>query len=86
VAKNRVGKPMTFWSAHWSAYHLGVYTQGSVALLKARDAAGHAAFDRAIRCYVASQAHRISTPSALEAALSGLPKAVAILRSAGALP
>jgi hypothetical protein len=84
--RNRVGAPMTYWEPRSSAYYKSVYVQGAAALLRARRAAGPAAWDRAIRCYVAANAHRIATPADLARALSGLPAALAVLRRAGALP
>jgi hypothetical protein len=83
---NRVGAPMTYWEPRTSAYYKSVYVQGAAALLRARRTAGAAAWDRAIRCYVAANAHRIATPADLGRALAGLPAAVAILRRVGALP
>jgi aminopeptidase N len=51
----------------------------------ARRAAGAAAFDAALRCYVAKNAWRIVVPSDLKTALEKLPAAIAVLRQAGAL-
>lgn len=62
-----------------------VYSKGAAALLAARDAAGPARFDAALRCYVNANAWRIARPSDLARALDGLPRAVAVLRRAGAL-
>jgi hypothetical protein len=84
--RNRVGAPMTYWEPRTSAYYRSVYVQGAAALLRARRTAGPAAWDRAIRCYVAANAHRIATPGDLARALRGLPAALAILRRVGALP
>lgn len=63
-----------------------VYGRGSAALHAARAAAGAGAFDAAIRCYVNANAWRIARPADLARALAGLPKALAVLREAGALP
>ncbi|HEU0132805.1 MAG TPA: M1 family aminopeptidase [Mycobacteriales bacterium] len=84
--RNRVGAPMTYWEPRTAVYYRSVYVQGAAALLRARRAAGTAAFDGALRCYVAANAHRIATPADLAAALNGLPAAVAVLRRYGALP
>jgi hypothetical protein len=84
--RNRVGAPMTYWEPRTAAYYKSVYVQGAAALLRARSAAGAAAWDRALRCYVAANAHRIARPADLARALAGLPRAVAILRRVGALP
>ena len=66
-------------------YFAVVYGKGAAALLTARDAAGPAAFDAAIRCYVDANALRIATPADLGAVLRGLPPAVAVLTRAHAL-
>ena len=46
---------------------------------------GAAAFDRALRCYVTGNAWQVATAEDVEQALAGLPRAVAVLREAGAL-
>ena len=84
--RDRVGAPMSYWENHQNDYFRSVYIQGAVSLLRARDRVGATAFDRAIRCYVAANAHRIARPRDLTAALRHLPGAVAILRADGALP
>jgi hypothetical protein len=86
AGQGRVGAPMTYWEPRASVYYRSVYVQGAAALLRARSAAGAVAFDRAIRCYVAANAHTVATPADLERALKGLPAAVAALRRVGALP
>jgi hypothetical protein len=86
AGRNRVGAPMTYWEPRTSIYYRSVYVQGAAALLRARRAAGAAAWDRAIRCYVAANAHRIAKPGDLRRALAGLPAAVAVLTRVGALP
>ena len=68
-----------------SAYYVNTYFKGSAALRAARTAAGAAAWDRAVRCYVAANAWRIAVPSDFAAAIAGLPTATAVLRRAGAL-
>jgi hypothetical protein len=68
------------------AYYRTTYYKGSAALLAARQAAGAAAWDRAVRCYVAANAWRIATPSDFEAAIKNLPAGVRVLRRAGAIP
>jgi hypothetical protein len=86
AGRDRVGAPMTYWESRQSAYYRSVYVQGAAALLRARNTVGAARWDRAIRCYVAANAHTVATPGALRRALTGLPAAVAILRRAGAFP
>ena len=67
------------------AYYFTTYYKGAAALFAARDAAGPARWDAALRCFVAKNAWRIVNPRDLRAALAGLPAAVTELRKAGAL-
>jgi aminopeptidase N len=83
--RGRTGEPMTFWETRQSIYFRSVYIQGAVALLRARSAAGAAAFDNAIRCYVRRNAHRIATPDDLRQSLVDLPAALRVLQATGAL-
>lgn len=85
-ARGRVGAPMSYWEGHQSSYFRGVYVQGGAALLRARQAAGGAAFDAAIQCFVRRRAHAIARPGDLAAALASLPAARRVLVAAGALP
>jgi hypothetical protein len=62
-----------------------VYGAGAWALHRARQAAGPARFDAALRCYVNANAWRIARPADLAAALKDLPAALAVLRKAHAL-
>jgi hypothetical protein len=66
-------------------YFQRVYDKGEAALLAARDAAGPAAFDAAIRCYVDADAWTIATPRDVARALAALPAAIDLLVDAGAL-
>jgi hypothetical protein len=66
-------------------YHI-TYDKGAAALLAARAAAGPAAWDRAVRCYLNRNAWRIANPSDFAAAIAKLPAGVAVLSKAGALP
>ncbi|MFN2626078.1 MAG: M1 family aminopeptidase [Mycobacteriales bacterium] len=86
AGRQRVGRPMTYWERLGRTYFRAVYLQGASALVAARQAAGTASFDAAIRCYVARNAHRIATPGDLANALRELPAARAVLVRAGALP
>jgi hypothetical protein len=54
-------------------------------LLRARDAAGPVAFDRALRCYVDANAWTTATPDDVADALADLPAALDVLVDAGAL-
>ena len=77
---------MQAWGGDEAAYYQTVYGKGSAALAAARSAAGATRFNAALRCYVNANAWRIARPADLARALRGLPKAVAVLRTAGALP
>ncbi len=66
-------------------YVARVYGKGGAALLQARDVAGPAAFEAAIRCYVDATAWSIATPDDVAAALADLPEALDVLVDAGAL-
>jgi len=79
-----VGAPMDRFAGDRN-YFAVVYGKGAAALLTARDAAGAAAFDAAIRCYVDANAWRIATPADLGAVLNHLAPAVAVLTRAHAL-
>lgn len=82
-----IGEPMAFWQNTRypdEDYAENVYWRGPYALQQARKAVGAAKFDAAVRGYVATEAHRIARPVDFERALAGLPKALAILRAAGA--
>ncbi len=67
-------------------YYFVTYDKGSAALEAARDAAGPASWDAALRCYAKANAWRIANPADLAAALKQFPKSLAILTQAGALP
>ena len=83
--KWRVAEPMSYWSQHGeNAYFDTVYMKGAAALLTARDRAGPAAFDRAMRCYVNANAWRVATPADFRKAVAGLPEATKVLKDAGA--
>ncbi len=60
-------------------------SKGGAALLAAREAAGAAAFDAALRCYADANAWTIATPDDVAAALADLPAALDVLSEAGAL-
>jgi Peptidase family M1 domain len=81
-----VDRPTADYGTDENDYYAVTYDKGAAALHAARTAAGPARFDAALRCYVNATAWRIAEPSDLAAALSGLPAAVAVLRTAGALP
>jgi hypothetical protein len=86
AGENRVGSSIAYYEKYGEqTYFRAVYLQGAAALWRARQTVGATAFDRAIRCYVNREAHRIATPRDLATALKELPQAVDILRRAGAL-
>jgi hypothetical protein len=81
-----VDRPTAAYGGDEQDYYLITYDKGAAALHAARTAAGAAAFDAAIHCYVNANAWRIAVPDDLVAALRGLPAALAVLRTAGAIP
>lgn len=66
-------------------YVQAVYDKGAAALLAARSAAGPAAFDAALSCYLDAAAWTIATPADVALALQDLPAATEVLVQAGAL-
>ena len=68
-----------------AGYFGRVYRKGGAALLTARETAGAAAFDAALRCYVDANAWTIATPDDVARALADLPAATDVLTDAGAL-
>ncbi|MDQ4038935.1 MAG: peptidase M1, partial [Actinomycetota bacterium] len=65
-------------------YFAVVYGKGRAALAAAREAAGPAAFDAALRCYINAQAWQIAVPEDIAIVLDELPEAGQILDDAGA--
>ena len=84
-APGTVDRSTESYGTRVSAYYFVTYAKGSAALQAARKAAGDAAWDAAVRCYVAANAWRIVTPADFEQAIARFPAAIAILRKAGAL-
>jgi Peptidase family M1 domain len=68
-----------------AGYFGRVYRKGGAALLTARETAGAAGFDAALRCYVDANAWTIATPDDVARALADLPAAADVLTDAGAL-
>lgn len=81
-----VGDSTTDYGADEGRYYSVTYAKGAAAITAAREAAGAAKFDAAVRCYVNANAWRIARPQDLAAQLAGLPAAVTVLQDAGALP
>ena len=84
-ANGPVDKPTASYGADMDNYYFITYDKGAAALAAARKAIGTAAWDTAMRCYVAANAWRIADPSDLKAALSPYPAAIGVLQRAGAL-
>jgi hypothetical protein len=80
----RVDSPISAFHADLP-YDTLVYAKGAAALQAARAAAGPVRFDAALRCYVARNAWRIAVPTDVARALAAYPRAIAVLRRAGAL-
>ena len=80
-----LGQPMAFWarSGGYDNYVEGVYTQGAAVLLEARRRVGAERFDRALREYVRSSAHRVVAPADVFAAFRDLPPVTDLLRQYG---
>jgi aminopeptidase N len=85
-APGRVDSSTESYGSQEALYYYTTYDKGAAALEAARDAAGAARFDAALRCYVNANAWRIANPTDLAAALAKLPAALAVLRKAGAIP
>ncbi|PZS36431.1 MAG: peptidase M1 [Pseudonocardiales bacterium] len=81
-----VDAAMASWGDDKDGYYGTIYSKGAAALLTARTAAGPAAFDAAMRCYVRANAWTVATPDDVARALAGLPAALAVLRKARAIP
>jgi len=80
-----VDLPVSAFERDLAGYDTVVYFKGADALIGARQAAGATAFDAALRCYVKEYAWRVAYPADFARAMSGLPKAIAVLRKAGAI-
>jgi hypothetical protein len=80
-----VDLPVSAFEHDLPGYDTVVYFKGADALIAARQASGAAAFDAALQCYVRSYAWKVAYPADFARAMSGLPKAIAILRRAGAI-
>jgi hypothetical protein len=81
-----VGRSAESYGEDEASYYHVTYDKGAAALFAARTAAGPAAWDRALRCYVNANAWRIANPSDVASALARLPAAITVLRRAGAVP
>jgi hypothetical protein len=83
-----MGRPMSYWDDNggFKRYTQGVYNQGAAVFLQARKDAGAAAFDLALRNYIAANAHRVATPADFAHAFAALPQVLTLLDTAGATP
>ena len=63
--RGNLGAPMSYWAEQggFGRYEQGVYSQGAALLLEARDRVGADRFDRALRGYIAANAHRVAQPA-----------------------
>jgi peptidase M1-like protein len=86
TASGAVDRSTESYNDDVNGYYYTTYDKGAAALEAAQEAVGPAAWDAALRCYVAANAWRIANPSDLQASLAKLPAAIAVLRKAGALP
>ncbi|MBE1608857.1 M1 family aminopeptidase [Actinopolymorpha pittospori] len=86
--RDRVGESMQWYASlrNPDLYAVGVYRQGGAMLHRARQAVGPATFDRLLRGYIDSNAHRIATPNDVARAFASQPRVIEILRQYGALP
>jgi hypothetical protein len=82
----RVDRSTESYGNDMTDYYFITYDKGAAALFAARQAAGPARWDAALRCYTAANAWRIANPADLAKALHGLPAAIDVLKTAGALP
>lgn len=80
-----VDSPVSAFVRDQMGYDTVVYFKGANALITARRQVGAATFDAALRCYARAYAWQVATPAAIALALGGLPKALAVLRKAGAI-
>lgn len=85
TAPGKVDSSTESYGADESGYYFTTYDKGAAALEAARQAAGPAKWDAALRCYVAANAWRVANPVDLRRALVKLPTGIAVLRAAGAL-
>ena len=85
AAAGAVDTPTADYGSDDNGYYFVTYDKGAAALHAASAAVGDEAFQAAIRCYVKANAWRIANPPDLAASLADLPKAVAVLKQAGAL-
>ncbi len=84
-APGRVDSTTASYGQDIAGYYFTTYNKGGAALLAARQAAGPAKWDAALRCYVARNAWRIVNPDDFARAMRSFPAGLAVLRQAGAL-
>ena len=76
----QVDRPTASYGSDEAGYYCVTYDKGAAALHAARAAAGAAAFDAAIRCYVERQRLADRQPADLAAALAGCRRRSTVLR------
>jgi hypothetical protein len=86
TAPGTVDRSTESYNTNTEQYYFVTYSKGAAALEAARAAGPPAAWDAALRCYVNKNAWRIASPADLQFALRTLPRSLAVLRRAGALP
>lgn len=84
-ASGTVDRSIQSYGTNEDAYFFVTYAKGAAALEAARRVAGASGWDHALRCYVNVRAWRIVHPGQFEQAIARYPKAIAVLRDAGAL-
>jgi hypothetical protein len=85
--RGHLGEPMSYWAEQggFGRYEQGVYSQGAALLLEARERVGADRFDKALRGYIAVNAHRVANPADVRAAFAHLPEVIELLNQHGAL-
>jgi aminopeptidase N len=83
-----LGQPMQYWAdrGNFDRFVRGVYDQGAAALIEGRRRAGDDVFDKTMRAYIDTNAHRVVEPADVEKAFQNVPAVVDVLRDAGGLP
>lgn len=85
--RGHLGEPMSYWAEQggFGRYEQGVYSQGAALLLEGRDRVGADRFDKALRAFIAVNAHRVTSPADVRSAFAHLPEVVEMLTQHGAL-
>lgn len=83
-----LGQPMQYWAerGNFGRFVRGVCDQGAAALIEGRRRVGDDVFDKAMRAYIDTYAHRVVEPADIQEAFQDVPAVVDVLRDAGGLP